>query len=213
MTDDQVERGFVEPVAREVHRGHRGLYVAAAAFAFGLVVAAWVLFSQYGEIRALETGNAQRDGVISQLAQQVKGLGGTPVVQAPQPGAQGPVGTQGPVGPQGPPGPTGPQGPAGRDGQSPPCLADPAQCQGAAGQNGIAGPAGATGPAGPAGSQGPAGPAGPQGPSGPAGSTGAQGPPGPTCPDGYSPQSRQQGLETWWVCVADSSGPTATIRK
>ena len=209
MTDDQVERGFVEPVAREVHRGHRGLYAVAVAFALSMMVAAWVLLSQHDEIRALEDKNTQHDGVISQLSQQVKSLGGTPVVQPAPPGAQGPAG------PQGPPGPVGPQGPPGRDGQSPPCLADPAHCQGAPGQNGIAGTPGATGPEGPAGPPGPAGPAGPsgpQGPAGPAGPTGAQGPPGPTCPNGYTAQSRRQGRETCWVCVADSTA-TPTVRK
>lgn len=227
MTDERIEKNIVEPAARDAHTGHRGLYVLAAISVLSLVGLAVLLFSQHGQIEGQQAtidrlqsslGGESRD--VSTLIDQVHRLGGTPAVPPPPPpGAQGPTGSTGPVGPQGPPGPAGPQGPAGRDGQSPPCLADPAHCQGAAGQNGIAGPEGATGPAGPvgpSGAQGTAGPAGPQGPAGPTGATGPsgeQGPPGPTCPDGYSAQSRQQGLETWWVCVATASGPTATTRK
>ncbi|MFD5244989.1 hypothetical protein ACFWIW_10620 [Amycolatopsis sp. NPDC058340] len=53
--------------------------------------------------------------------------------------------------------------------------------------------------------RGPAGQKGADGKDGQDGKPGAEGPPGPTCPDGYTAQSRRQGTETWWVCVADAA--------
>lgn len=44
------------------------------------------------------------------------------------------------------------------------------------------------------------------------GADGKEGPPGPTCPDGYTAQSRRQATETWWVCVADAAPPIGGSR-
>lgn len=97
---------------------------------------------------------------LAALAEQVKTLGGDPVVQPNQlnPGSNVVV----------VPGPVGPRGIDGKDG--------------AAGEPGAAGPPGVTGTSGPPGTVGSPGDVGPQGPSGPQGMPGPQGPEGPTGP-------------------------------
>ncbi len=105
---------------------------------------------------------------IAALAEQVKALGGEPVVQPNQltPGSNVVV----------VPGPAGPRGIDGKDGAA-----------GEPGAPGLAGPSGAQGEpgvpgAGEAGPVGPSGPAGPQGEPGPAGAQGEPGPEGPPGP-------------------------------
>lgn len=120
-----------------------------------------------------DLAQAKRDAataliVSDALADQVKDLGGTPVVTPP-------AGPRGEPGAQGPPGRDGEDGEDGEDGLTPPCYFLVTQCvgeagpQGEQGEVGPAGPAGEAGPTGPAGPAGPTGPAGPQGPSGPSG--------------------------------------------
>ena len=89
------------------------------------------------------------------LADQVKQLGATPVVEPSQPGERGPRGEQGPPGRDGAPGPQGPAGPQGADGAP-----------------GMLGPAGPAGEQGPEGAQGEPGPAGVDGQDGAAGADG-----------------------------------------
>jgi hypothetical protein len=145
--------------------------------------------------------NAANHQAVDQLAQQVRQLGGTPVVQPSQlPGPTGAQGIPGPVGPTGPAGVNGLNGSNGAAGRN-----------GANGQNGAAGPAGMPGPIGPAGPSGSPGATGPTGPVGPTGPAGSTGPTGPACPAGYTqttqtPPPPNTTGETWVICT--SPGPT-----
>lgn len=207
MTDDLNERKIVQPaVDRATPRPWRLILGLVAVFLLCMSLVAWVLISQHSTINDLQAQASENKTAAQQLAEQVKQLGAVPVVTpaAGPAGAAGPSGLQGPKGDPGATGPAGPSGPAG-----------PAGPSGSAGQNGVNGANGTngtdgkTGATGAAGTQGPQGPAGPAGPTGPQGPQGEQGPPGPTCPSGYTAQSRRQGTETWWVCVADTTA-TAT---
>lgn len=160
--------------------------------------------TQQDEIAALRDSATINADSVKRLQDQVRDLGGVPVVDSPEPvpgprgepGATGPKGDQGEKGDPGATGPGGPSGPMGPPGAA-----------GAPGEPGTNGQDGAEGPVGPEGPQGPVGPEGPQGPQGPAGD---QGPSGPTCPEGASRQTRTYDPnpliagdeETWYVCVA-----------
>lgn len=210
MTDDHIDRTIVQPAAthaRDRHMHHM-LWLAGALLLAGVVTLFALWLSQRTQLSDVVQRADTNASVSRQLADQVRSLGGTPVVQpvagpAGVPGAAGATGATGASGVQGPQGVPGQKGDTGAPGPT-----GPAGVQGAAGQDGTDGTngqAGATGVAGPQGPQGEAGPAGPQGPQG------EQGPPGPTCPDGYTAQARKQGTETWWVCVADeTTTPTET---
>lgn len=120
---------------------------------------------------------------VRRLAQQVKRLGGTPVVSptdVPLPaGDPGPQGERGSAGPQGSTGAKGEPGTQGSTG--------PTGAPGATGKKGDAGAAGATGAQGTQGDPGPAGAsgaAGDQGPQGPQGEKGERGEPGSQGPQG-----------------------------
>jgi type II secretory pathway pseudopilin PulG len=201
---DEIERTIVQPAAASARdqRMHWLLWLAGGLLLAGVAALAAVVWSQratLAEVKASADANAT---MSRQLADQVRALGATPVVQpvpgpVGAPGATGAAGATGPQGPQGPAGPPGPKGDPGAVGS-----AGAPGAAGPAGQPGTDGQPGATGPPGPPGDPGPQGPAGP---SGPAGQQGPTGPPGPTCPDGYTARSRQQGTETWWVCVSDST--------
>jgi hypothetical protein len=163
------------------HRGHKLMWICLGAVVVGLALLAVALVSVLsGQDRqgdAITSLRAQADRAVSaaqQLADQVRSMGGQPVVQPPAPGAQGPAGAAGAQGPQGVSGPTGPSGPPGPTGPS-----------GAPGAGGDTGPAGSDGAAGADGAPGPQGPAGPTGPQGPQGPKGDTGQPGPACPSGY----------------------------
>lgn len=176
------------------------------------------------EAQHAAVANARRlqraQGQVRALAQQVKSLGGQPVVvpsEAPVPepiaglpGLQGLPGLPGPVGPPGPPGPPGPKGDKGERG----LLGllgpvGPSGPPGATGEPGATGDTGAQGPAGAPGEPGPAGPAGPPGPEGPAGPRGPEGPAGPAgpnCPAGFDGQvitvvTPQGGTQDIFTCV------------
>lgn len=142
-----------------------GVLVLGAGFAFLWFATADRDDEQNDAIRTLA-------GQSTQLQDQVRSLGGTPVVTTEQisgpAGVAGERGVAGPVGPPGPagiPGTTGEPGPAGAPGQTGSPGSD-----GASGQNGSDG---APGPAGPQGEPGPIGPQGVQGEAGkpPAGFT------------------------------------------
>lgn len=75
----------------------------------------------------------------------------------------------------------GKEGRMGPPGITPPCMSEPAQCEGA---DGLMGPEGPQGPQGPQGIQGDQGPQGLQGDEGPQGPQGPQGPEGPQGPQG-----------------------------
>jgi hypothetical protein len=158
----------------EERRHRRGDALAVSAALIMGVVLAWIVLSIQSLNDDLRVSNAARDA----LAEQVEGLGATPVTGPPgsrgEPGdsVSGPPGPSGAPGPTGPPGRPGPTGPQGDDG-----------VRGTSGSSGVDGLPGAAGASGPAGAPGPAGPAGPQG------ERGERGPAGPTCPDGYTLQA------------------------
>jgi len=159
---------------------HRTRVISYVIGALAIVLTVWVLVHgltarvQHAEdtSAANEKAATQATRAVSQLAQQVKQLGGTPVVKPQQ--------LSGPVGPQGATGPTGPEGPRGMPGS-----VGPMGAPGATGPKGATGPAGTPGQTGPAGPAGPAGPTGPTGPAGPKGEQGEQGPKGEQGPAGY----------------------------
>jgi collagen triple helix repeat protein len=175
-------------IRAEARRWRRGdALVVVGAFALGAVLA-WIMLTVSGLTHDLRAETARGDA----LAQQVRGLGATPIVGPsgspgePGVGETGPVGEKGERGDPGLPAPTltpapGASGAPGRTGAS-----------GAPGAVGPTGPVGPVGPAGPQGVQGEPGAAGPQGEQGPKGDTGEQGPAGPSgasCEDGYSWQT------------------------
>lgn len=104
--------------------GHRLMWALLAAVLLGLGLLAVAFFGGRAESR--NTEDSLR-GDVEALASQVRGLGGTPVVQPGQTGAAGRDGVDGRDGKDGK------DGTPGRDGISPPCLAEPPQCQGADG--------------------------------------------------------------------------------
>lgn len=181
MTDEQIRQAIVTPAAERAGTVPRRLVaVLAGVWLVSMVAVVWVLVSQHGTITDL-TGQAQANATTSQrLADQVRALGATPVVQ-PVPG---PAGATGPAGPQGAKGDTGPAGATGAPGPS--------------GAPGPAGPAGAAGSTGP---QGDPGPTGPQGEQGPAGQDGADGQP----PAGWTWTDPATG--TTYTCSRDSASP------
>lgn len=180
MTGEQahLDRTIVQPAAAEARRGPRVfMYAVAGLFLVSLAVLAVVLGQQYGEIGALrDSGNAT--AVQAQaLAQQVRSLGGTPIVAPAQPGPQGPTGPQGIPGQQGVPGigVPGPQGLIGPQGlPGPPGTGVP----GKDGQPGTQGQPGASGAPGASGQPGASGAPGKPGADGKPGPTGQQGTPG-----------------------------------
>ncbi|WP_211246647.1 hypothetical protein [Amycolatopsis taiwanensis] len=194
---DPIERAIVQPAARSARdsRSHRLIYVAGALLVLGIIGLAVLWWGQHQQIAQLRADGNTTASQAQQLAQQVRSLGGTPVVEPPVPGPQGPQGEPGAAGAAGAPGPQGPPGPVGVAG--PPGPAGPSGAPGASGRDGKDG---ATGPAGPSGAQGPAGPAGPQGP---------QGPPGPPGPAGASGAPGQP-PSGWTATYPDGSTETCT---
>lgn len=168
--------------------------VAVAAFvAYGIV---YVRGAVHDRAR-----DAQR---IELLSQQVRDLGGTPVV-----GPKGDPGTEGQRGADGSPGRDGRDGADGEDG-SPGKDGDtgPAGTPGVDGDNGADGAKGADGAEGPAGDTGPVGPTGPQGPQGEQGAQGEKGDKGDMgesvmCPDGYTPTEVTWFGNDYTICKED----------
>lgn len=207
----QAERAAAEAVDGP---GTRWLKILVALSIVGVLLlgAGFVISWRASAARDVEQDGAIRTltGQSTQLQDQVRSLGGTPVVTAEQiagpagvagergatglPGSTGPVGPAGPSGEPGTPGQPGTPGPAGADGQN-----------GVPGETGPAGSQGEPGPAGPVGETGPQGPAGPQGEPGPQGPQGEPGPAGPNCPAGTHVEivSYGVGLQTGPACVND----------
>lgn len=144
----------------------------------------------------LSSDRARLEGQVSTLADQVRGLGGTPAV-TPQPGPSGAPGQTGRSGAPGTPGQRGGMGPSG-----------PAGPKGQPGKTGASGTPGATvtGPPGAKGDPGEQGPRGEQGTRGEPGPKGDQGEPGPTCASGYH-------VETVTIVTADGPREAATCVK
>jgi type II secretory pathway pseudopilin PulG len=204
---DPVEQAAADAVDT---KGRRWLIALVALAVVGVLVLGISFFVLW------QRGAEQNDAIRTlasqgtQLQDQVRSLGGTPVVSNEQisgpagvAGERGEAGAQGIPGPQGLPGATGPTGEPGTSGQ--PGAPGTA---GVDGQNGVPGEAG---PAGPQGEPGPAGPAGETGPQGPQGEPGLQGPQGepgpagPSCPAGTHVEivSYGVGLQTGPACVND----------
>lgn len=165
--------------------------VAVAAFvAYGIV---YVRGAVHDRAR-----DAQR---IEMLSQQVRDLGGTPVVGPKgDPGTEGQRGADGSPGRDGRDGSDGDNGTPGKDGDT-----GPAGTPGVDGDDGVAGKDGDTGPVGPTGPTGPEGPQGEQGPAGDKGEKGDKGDVGPSvmCPDGYTPTQTQFLSGTYMLCKED----------
>lgn len=146
---------------------------------------------------------AENAAAVSQLARQVRRLGGVPVVEPDD------LPSQVVIGPAGPTGPTGGEGVDGADGQD---GSDGAPGRpGSDGEDGAPGPQGEPGPVGPAGPAGPVGAAGKDGATGPAGPQGPEGPAGPACPDGATPTETTFPLThpgvTFIICAKSDSEP------
>ncbi|MFD2421681.1 hypothetical protein [Amycolatopsis pigmentata] len=173
--DGRMEQDVVRPAAHDARdrRSHLLIYLGGGLVLLGIVVLAALWWGQHQQIAQLRADGNETATQAQQLAQQVRSMGGTPVVEPASPGPQGPQGLKGDTGAtgasgaQGPAGPPGPQGLTGATGP-----AGPSGAPGVNGQNGTDGATGATGPQGPQGATGPQGPAGPQGPPGPQGQAG-----------------------------------------
>lgn len=97
MTDD-LNRTIVTRAAdagRDA-RAHRWLYVGGLAVVLGIGVLAFLWLAQRQEIGQLRDSGNTTASQAQQLAQQVRSMGGTPVVTPATPGPQGPVGATGP---------------------------------------------------------------------------------------------------------------------
>ncbi|WP_372344763.1 collagen-like protein [Streptomyces sp. KL116D] len=167
-------------IRADERRWRRGDVLAVVAALILGAAFAWIILT----IQGMAHDSKVKDGKIAALSQQVREMGGKPVVGPPgeagRSGNQGTRGAQGEKGDTGEPGSPGPSGSPGANG-----------ADGSDGTNGVGepGPSGAPGEAGAQGAQGEPGPAGPQGEPGPAGADGKDGRDGQTCPSGYSLQT------------------------
>jgi hypothetical protein len=198
VTSDHVDKTVVQPAADDAAvPGTRRTVIMLAAVAALLAAGAVALVLMYRS-DSLDLEAALR-GDISTLSEQVRGLGGTPVVTAPgEPGAAGPPGVDGRDGANGL------DGKNGADGTTPPCLGEPRQCRGDDGRNGLDG-TDATGEPGLPGEQGQPG----------RDATGVPGPPGPTGEKGDTGQAGVPPAGWTWVdsegrqqsCARDTGSP------
>jgi len=165
----------------------RAEYLVALTLVFVALLVGWLCVKVVSQDRDLRSEQARGDA----LAQQVRSLGGTPVV-----GPRGATGAAGLIGPSGPSGSSGVSGKPGKDGSE-----------------GSPGPSGVPGSPGPSGAPGVPGSPGPAGPTGPAGQDGASGAPGREGADGKdaSPPAQQtfhdQDGNTWRCTLTDASDP------
>jgi hypothetical protein len=133
VTSDRVQHEVLDPAAAgALEPGNRRRIVTWLVLTVALVAAAAVLFLVL-DARGRDRERALNESVTA-LAQQVRQLGGTPVVQPP-----------GIPGPEGQSGRDGTNGRDGRDGVTPPCVSEPPQCRGADGEPGEPGEAGPSG--------------------------------------------------------------------
>jgi hypothetical protein len=187
-------RAEIRAEARRWRRGDAA--VVMGALMLGAVLA-WIMLTVSGLTHDLRAETARGDA----LAEQLRGLGATPIVGPsgspgePGVGATGPAGEKGDPGLPAPtltpsPGPSGASGTPGRTGASgAPGAAGPSGLPGAVGPTGPVGPVGPTGPQGVQGEAGAVGPQGERGEKGDTGEQGATGPSGQSCEDGYSWQT------------------------
>jgi hypothetical protein len=168
--------------------------VAVAAFvAYGIVY-----------VRGAVSDRARDAQRIELLSQQVRDLGGTPVVGPKgDPGTEGQRGADGSPGRDGQAGRDGDDGTPGKDGDT-----GPSGTPGVDGNDGVKGADGAEGPAGDTGPVGPTGPEGPQGEQGDKGEKGDKGDRGDVgpaimCPDGYTPTQTMLLSGTYMLCKED----------
>lgn len=186
MTSEHVEKTLVEPAAANaVDQPQRNRVLVYCGFTVALFAAAVVLFLLDRD-RQVERGD-HMEASVSALAQQVRDLGGTPVVAPPGlPGADGVPGVDGRDGRDGSDGRNGVDG---KNGTTPPCLSEPPQCRGANGSDG---------------NDGNDGTAGQTGKDGADGAPGQDGAPGEDGADGKPPSGW-----TW----TDSAGRTQTCTR
>jgi hypothetical protein len=203
--DDKIKAAIVDPAAANaVHWPVRLIVTLAAVFLACAATVATVLIAQHNTITGMGdtianlSNEASSNAAVSQrLAEQIRQLGATPVVQP----ATGPQGSTGATGPQGVPGRDGAQGPPGHDGAP--------GAQGTPGQDGAQGTPGVAGENGKNGSDGKDGAPGAQGPPGQDGTPGATGATGPQGQPGQPPASWTwtDHLGTEHVCTRDSGSP------
>jgi hypothetical protein len=175
------------------HRAHRWIGVGVGLLAAGLLALAVIIAAGYSTIEDLGARADSNAEVAQQLAEQVRDLGGVPAVTPPVPGERGEPGPPGPVGP------AGDDGRDGVDGVTPPCLAEPGQCNGADGEPG------------------PPGPPGPPGADGTDGTDGVDGQPGRDGAPGQDGVDGQPPAAWTWVddrgrtqsCTRDAGSPDA----
>jgi hypothetical protein len=202
MSHSDLERTIVQPAAaaaRDV-RAHRRILLLGAGALLCMAAFAALMFARTAELSGrVDQLGAQADhnaAVAQTLAQQVRGLGGTPSVLPPTPGERGPAGPAGVPGLMGPLGPPGPSGPPGATGP--------------AGVPGLNGRDGQDGAAGPSGDPGVSGQPGPTGPAGPSGAPGAPGQP----PDGWTATWSDGSTETCTrASTWDPAHPTYTCSR
>jgi len=123
VTGDRIDETIVQPAAADAvdRRGRRLVVVLGVLTA--LLIA--------GGLATYLIDRAQRIDDVAALAQQVRELGGTPVVQAPS--------IPGPEGRPGRDGRDGVDGRDGKDGVTPACVTEPSQCRGESGAPGTPG--------------------------------------------------------------------------
>lgn len=106
----QVKEAVIGPAAADARdtRAHRWMFAAAAVAILGIVGlgAAWIAEASatsalQAQVSDLTDRGNQTAVIAQQLAGQVRSLGGTPTVQPPSPGLQGPQGVPGAAGPAG----------------------------------------------------------------------------------------------------------------
>lgn len=207
---DKTDKMVAETKAMRIHPWwHTAVYLVLFAILAAFTYS--VLDDLTDRINSANERADVNEAGVAALADQVEGLGGTPVVtpeDLPEAGADGLPGNDGDDGADGADGADGTNGVDGVDGTDG-TDGDPGATgasgtdggagasgtpgePGAPGSDGAAGAMGEPGPAGPQGEPGPAGPQGETGATGPAGqdgetgATGETGPAGQTCPDGYT---------------------------
>lgn len=180
-------------------------------FALAIVVSvtsfAFQVYSNAALNRSIDQSYREREA----LAEQVRDMGGEPIVEptkkpdtGPLNGTDGIDGEDGEDGVQGPPGAQGERGPKGDKGDRGSGGTDGSDgAQGSAGADGLNGADGAPGEPGPQGEPGPVGPAGPKGDTGPAGPAGADGKDGADGDDAPPPTQEQVNQAVAAYCSAN----------
>lgn len=196
---EPIRQNATRPAAEHARNSmmHRWLPIGMVLIVAGIIGLALLLFltssrdtdkitALGGQVNTLAGQQAKAAQDAQQLAEQIRGMGGTPVVEPPQVVQPGPAGLPGVAGQNGSPGLKGDQG-------------DP----GPTGPAGKTGPTGPSGPAGDNGQPGVDGNDGAPGAAGAAGQPGAKGDPGQNGTDGQPPAG-------WTANYSDGSTETCT---